>query len=279
MNQSHRMPFSAMSDHASGHELRSARLNLAVAVAHGEPIKSWAEANNTSLHTAHRWASQPEFKRAVSGIRRRCADLAAGRLAGYANKAAQVMTNLAVNANSESVKLAAFRAIFSDMMAVSEFADLEDRMTEIEEQLRERTGNGIKRVKARLARSGPVVDRSPWDWYAESCSCGLPPGECRAHPRAPADPAAARGRLAGLGVRRRPRGRQDAGRGLLDSAPGRRRHHEARLPDRPDRRRYPRRDGRGPVGPDRRRARHGAGLGSNRRNAASNGPTAPARSA
>jgi hypothetical protein len=28
-----------------------------------------------------------------------------------------------------------------------------------------------------------VVDRSPWDWYAESCSCGLPPGECREHPR------------------------------------------------------------------------------------------------
>src|SRR5260370_9138041 len=29
-----------------------------------------------------------------------------------------------------------------------------------------------------------VTDRSPWDWYAESCPCGLPPGECRAHPRA-----------------------------------------------------------------------------------------------
>jgi len=28
-----------------------------------------------------------------------------------------------------------------------------------------------------------VTDRSPWDWYAESCSCGQPPGECRAHPR------------------------------------------------------------------------------------------------
>ena len=29
-----------------------------------------------------------------------------------------------------------------------------------------------------------LIDRSAWDWYAESCSCGLPPGECRAHPRA-----------------------------------------------------------------------------------------------
>jgi len=28
-----------------------------------------------------------------------------------------------------------------------------------------------------------VTDRSPWDWYAESCSCGQPPGGCSAHPR------------------------------------------------------------------------------------------------
>jgi phage terminase large subunit-like protein len=29
-----------------------------------------------------------------------------------------------------------------------------------------------------------VADRSPWEWYHESCSCGLPSGDCRAHPRA-----------------------------------------------------------------------------------------------
>jgi hypothetical protein len=29
-----------------------------------------------------------------------------------------------------------------------------------------------------------VSDRSPWDWYADSCSCNLPAGECRVHPRA-----------------------------------------------------------------------------------------------
>ena len=29
-----------------------------------------------------------------------------------------------------------------------------------------------------------VTDRSPWDWYAPSCPCGLPSGECRVHPRA-----------------------------------------------------------------------------------------------
>ena len=29
-----------------------------------------------------------------------------------------------------------------------------------------------------------VTDRSPWDWYADSCPCSHPAGECTTHPRA-----------------------------------------------------------------------------------------------
>ena len=43
----------------------------------------------------------------------------------------------------------------------------------------------LTRVKAGLGpRVDEITDRSPWDWYAESCPCGVPPGECRTHPRA-----------------------------------------------------------------------------------------------
>jgi len=43
----------------------------------------------------------------------------------------------------------------------------------------------LARVKAGLdPRAADLTDRSPWDWYAQSCPCGLPPGDCRAHPRA-----------------------------------------------------------------------------------------------
>ena len=43
----------------------------------------------------------------------------------------------------------------------------------------------VEWLKANAGTSqAEVTDRSAWDWYAESCSCGLPPGECRAHPRA-----------------------------------------------------------------------------------------------
>jgi phage terminase large subunit-like protein len=42
-----------------------------------------------------------------------------------------------------------------------------------------------RRANARAGRFQPVLtEHSPWDWYAESCPCGLPPGDCRAHPRA-----------------------------------------------------------------------------------------------
>jgi hypothetical protein len=44
-------------------------------------------------------------------------------------------------AESESVKLTALRAILSDMMAVSQVAGLEQRITEIEEQLDEQTAS------------------------------------------------------------------------------------------------------------------------------------------
>jgi hypothetical protein len=42
----------------------------------------------------------------------------------------------------------------------------------------------VARAEARLGTApAEVSDRSPWDWYADSCSCAQPPGECRAHPR------------------------------------------------------------------------------------------------
>ena len=36
-----------------------------------------------------------------------------------------------------------------------------------------------------------AVDHAPYDWYDLTCPCGLPPGDCKEHPRA-GQPAAAR---------------------------------------------------------------------------------------
>jgi len=62
-------------------------------------------------------------------------------MAKRVTSAADGIAKLSKDAVSESVKLAALRAIFSNMMAVSEFASMEQRMTHIEEQLRDGNGN------------------------------------------------------------------------------------------------------------------------------------------
>ncbi len=54
----------------------------------------------------------------------------------------------------------------------------------------------LRRIEARRRPAAAAVDdRSRWDWYAKSCSCGLPPGECGVHPRAgrPSGPPRATG--------------------------------------------------------------------------------------
>jgi hypothetical protein len=38
--------------------------------------------------------------------------------------------------------------------------------------------------KALIPASPAIADRSPWDWYADGCACGLPAGECPVHHRA-----------------------------------------------------------------------------------------------
>ena len=38
--------------------------------------------------------------------------------------------------------------------------------------------------KSLVPRSKGPDDRSPWDWFADGCSCGVPPGECTVHARA-----------------------------------------------------------------------------------------------
>ncbi len=78
---------------------------------------------------------------AVASCRRRAVDRAIGRMVARAPWAADQIVKLGEIAASESVKLSALRAILSDMMKVNEYAGLELRITEIEEQLHDRTGN------------------------------------------------------------------------------------------------------------------------------------------
>jgi hypothetical protein len=111
---------------------------LALAISQGKSIAKWAQSNNLPERTAYRWARDPKVRAKVASCRHHLVDEALGVMSSQVTKAAEGIATLSESAVSESVKLAALRAIFSNMMAVSEFSTLEQRMTRIEERLDER---------------------------------------------------------------------------------------------------------------------------------------------
>jgi hypothetical protein len=114
---------------------------LALAIAQGSTATAWARKNSVPRRTVQRWAKEPKVRAMVESIRRKAIDRAVGLMSVRAGWAACQIVKLGGNADSESVRLSALRAILSDMISVSKFGGLEDRMTEIEEHIRGRTGN------------------------------------------------------------------------------------------------------------------------------------------
>ena len=91
--------------------------------------------------TAQRWASEPKVRAAVERYRRRALDRAVGLMSDNAQWATEQILKLGESAASESVRLSALCAILSEMIAVSKFGGLEDRLTQVEEQIRDESGN------------------------------------------------------------------------------------------------------------------------------------------
>jgi len=114
------------------------KIHLAVAIAQGESAAAWARHNGVPRSTAYSWASEPSVRRAVEACRRRTLDRAIGRMTRRTPWACDRIAELAKAAESESVQLRALQWILSDVMAGSKFSELESRMTEMEEELRDR---------------------------------------------------------------------------------------------------------------------------------------------
>jgi hypothetical protein len=112
------------------------KANLAYAIAQGKSAATWARQNGVAKATAYRWAKEAEVRDIVNSWRRMSMDRALGRMARRASRAADGIYALGAEAESESVRLRAWRAILADQMQVAQFADLEYRMTEIEEEIK-----------------------------------------------------------------------------------------------------------------------------------------------
>jgi hypothetical protein len=120
------------------------KAKLALAMARGESITGWARQNGVPARTALRWSNDPKVLRASEAWRRRALGRAIGRMASLAVKATDGIASLAKGAESESVQLRAWRALLADQMALAKFSDLEIRMTEVEELIREQKNSGMR---------------------------------------------------------------------------------------------------------------------------------------
>ncbi len=108
---------------------------LALAMAGGQTVTAWAKTNGVPERTARTWARSPEVLDLIATIRRRIIDRTTGRLMRHATAAANQIGKLAQGASSEAVRLQAARAVLADLMAISNYAALENRLAEVERRL------------------------------------------------------------------------------------------------------------------------------------------------
>jgi hypothetical protein len=130
----------------TGESTNSQKLLLATAIAQGTSIAQWARNNGVPERTAYYWAADSEVRSEVESIRRRALDEAVGEMANRARWAVRGIIELGDSADTDSVRLRALRAVISDFIAVSKFAGLEERMTEIEGKLKALDGHASERL-------------------------------------------------------------------------------------------------------------------------------------
>jgi hypothetical protein len=121
--------------------LKCLKPQLVIALAQGKTVAAWARGSDVPLRTAYRWSKDPKVQKAIAAFRRRSIDRAVGMLSGKATWSVGRITRLADSAESESVRLRALRGMLTDMISVSKYFALEDRMASIEDRLDERAGN------------------------------------------------------------------------------------------------------------------------------------------
>jgi len=115
--------------------------SLAVSIALGKSVCAWARENDVPKSTAYDWAHKPEVRRTVEEFRRRALDRVIGWLNGRSMRAVKTLTRLSESAESEAVQLRAVRAVLSDQLVIAKHANLNYRVSQLEENERARIGS------------------------------------------------------------------------------------------------------------------------------------------
>lgn len=110
--------------------------SLVIAVASGVSVSAWCRTHKTARSTVAKWQSKPEFASDVQACRRRMLDRVVGKFKRAVNRAADGMIKLAASASSEATKLAAQRAVLENLVQIREFAELNQRLDDLEAKVK-----------------------------------------------------------------------------------------------------------------------------------------------
>jgi hypothetical protein len=105
-----------------GRNRQSKLEHLALHVASGGSVASFARDNEIHVRTAYAWTKLEGFDEKVSGYRASTLSQIVGRLSNLGGRAVKQMGALATGAESENVRLAASRGILADLVSVGTYA-------------------------------------------------------------------------------------------------------------------------------------------------------------
>jgi hypothetical protein len=119
------------------------RDHLAMWLASGGTVSAFSRAQNVPVRTCYLWMKRPGFQEKIAELRASIIDRCVGRLAGLGKKAVKQIGKLADSAESEAVRLAASRAVLSDLVSVgtyavsmSQFNDLAARVEQLSQAIK-----------------------------------------------------------------------------------------------------------------------------------------------
>ncbi|HEY7159184.1 MAG TPA: hypothetical protein VH575_34890 [Gemmataceae bacterium] len=114
---------------------RNADDQLLMALACGVTVENAARQVGISPRTAYRRLADPAFRQRLQTLRGDMVSRTAGTLTAAASEAVRTLLELLKNPTSSAVRLGAARAVLEIGMKLRELADLEQRLTELEQRL------------------------------------------------------------------------------------------------------------------------------------------------
>ena len=116
---------------------------LVLATAIGQKTSAWCKETGVAQSTASAWKASPEFRAAVEAEQKEMLTRARSRLAAGAELAATTMLNMAHSAISEPTKLAAANSILRNLVEMTDFVEIRDRLEALEAKEKARAGEHL----------------------------------------------------------------------------------------------------------------------------------------